>query len=693
MSCDNPAKWIGAGDSIVVHGHIISGGLVYVGELLPSLAGYEDDPSLINPKLPVQRTSSHDTAPAMPRSPYYKYISPQCRDAYLRWLSTGRTRRVPDIGYVLLFLYGLERRLFIDGPKSLLPVAERQAIVHEVLRLQSLYGQLASFLKMTDNLLAMEWVLYRRDQTPPACFTVADRYCPDGVMVKLAYYIAVGKPIHAELAYQTLMIIGESGLRTAARRCREQFRELFLLRFTRQYGNGIVLRPVREPHSFCYHAANPSMRYLLNFHVDGLSNPWYRTDLMNRIDAMVSLCTLELDAYSRAVGREGSNPNGLVATGVLPKELMQRHSGYGKLKSILEEHVGEQFLWVSIEQLYACFDELPPARFRKGEYAVLAAMIESMGFQVAPDVRTHAIEPGASERIVIFPLDDRTRNTPPHRFRIITIVLHLGALLCSAARTSTHGGTYILRRLIDDDDEVSATEKNSLLAFLLWCVRTQPGTAGLKKRLSEISEEERYAIRQILISVAYADGRIDPKEVRQLEKLYTTLGLDKEQVARDLHTFAADSGPVTVGRRESEATFAIPRPPVAPPAGFELNQEFIRIREEETRRVKGVLEEIFSDAAEAQPVDVGGGQPERDSDEVLHALDDAHRKLFLRIVERDRWGLETFDALCTELGVMTDGAMEVLNEWAYTKANAPLLEAGDHVYIDLDLAKEIQNVQ
>jgi hypothetical protein len=489
------------------------------------------------------------------------------------------------------------------------------------------------------------------------------------------------------------MIIGESGLRTAARRCREQFRELFLFRFTRQYGEGIVLRPVRKPHSFCYHAANPAMQYLLNFHVDGLSNPCYRIDLMNRIDAMVSLCTLELDAYSRAVGREGSNPHGLAATGVLPKDLMQRHSGYGKLKSLLEDHQGEQFSWVSVEQLYACFHELPPSRFRKGEYTVLAAMIESMGFAVAPDGRMHTIEPATCDHIVIFPLDDGTRSTPSHRFRIITILLHLGATLCYTTGTSIHGGTYMLRRLIDDDDEVSATEKNSLLAFLLWCVRTQPGTAGLKKRLSEVSEEERNAISHILISVAYADGRIDPKEVRQLEKLYTTLGLDKEQVTRDIHTLAADSGPVTVGRRESETTFTIPRPPDAPPTGFQLNQELIRIREEETRRVRGVLGEIFSDAAEAQPVVVGGVQPESDSDEVLHALDDAHRKLFLRIVERDRWGLETFDALCTELGVMTDGAMEVLNEWAYTQANAPLLEAGDQVYIDLDLAKEIQNVR
>jgi hypothetical protein len=695
MADDGSTRWIGAGDCVVVQGHTIIGGLVYVGELLPSLAGYDNDPSLINPKLPVHRTSKHDATPAMPRSPYYKYISPQCRDAYLRWLSAGRSRRVQDIGYVLLFLYGLERRLFVDGPKALVPAAERQAIVHEVLQLQRLYGHHGSFLKMTDTFLAMEWVLYRRDRNPPDCFTLSDRYCIDAVLIKLAYYIAVGKPIHAELAYHTLMVIGESGLRTPARRCKEQFRELFLLRFARQYGNGFVLKPVKNPRSFSYHAANPSMLSLLNFHIDGLSNPWYRMDLMNRIDAMASLCTVELDAYSRAVGREGSNPDGLASTGVLPKELMQSHSGYGKLKALLENHEGEQFSWVSVEQLYACFDELPPSRFRKGEYAILAAMIESTGFAVAPDGRTHAIEPGSGIEIVVFRLQDDTCTNPSHRFRIITMLLHLGATLCYTARTSTHGGIYILRRLIDDDDELSTTEKTSLLAFLLWCLRNQPGTAGMRKRLSEVSKEEKTAISHILISVAYADGRIDPKEIRQLEKLYTTLGLDKEQVTRDLHTVASDSGPVTVGKGESELSFSIPRPPSpdqAAPASFQLNQELIRIREEETRRVRGVLEDIFAEESGSQPTVVCTNVTASASVDPLLALDEKHQQLFRNLLEKERWERDQFDALCSQLGLMTDGAMEVLNEWAYEQASAPLLESGDHVFIDLDLAKEIQDV-
>ncbi len=41
------------------------------------------------------------------------------------------------------------------------------------------------------------------------------------------------------------------------------------------------------------------------------------------------------------------------------------------------------------------------------------------------------------------------------------------------------------------------------------------------------------------------------------------------------------------------------------------------------------------------------------------------------------------------MNLMVDGALETLNEWAFEHANAPLIEDGELVYIDIELAKEI----
>jgi hypothetical protein len=40
---------------------------------------------------------------------------------------------------------------------------------------------------------------------------------------------------------------------------------------------------------------------------------------------------------------------------------------------------------------------------------------------------------------------------------------------------------------------------------------------------------------------------------------------------------------------------------------------------------------------------------------------------------------------------MVDGALEVINEWAFQKVKAPLIEDGELVFFDLDLAREIIN--
>jgi hypothetical protein len=72
-------------------------------------------------------------------------------------------------------------------------------------------------------------------------------------------------------------------------------------------------------------------------------------------------------------------------------------------------------------------------------------------------------------------------------------------------------------------------------------------------------------------------------------------------------------------------------------------------------------------------------------------LDEVHQNLFHRLLAQEAWERSAIHELCKELGLMVDGAMEVLNEWAFDNANAPLIDDGDPVYVDVNLAKEIIN--
>lgn len=217
----------------------------------------------------------------------------------------------------------------------------------------------------------------------------------------------------------------------------------------------------------------------------------------------------------------------------------------------------------------------------------------------------------------------------------------------------------------------------------------------LKKTLVEVSEAEKSAISQILISVAHADGRIDPREIKELKKLYTTLGLEKQQVTSDLHRLGTADDPVTVGKRETEHSFAIPKPSekVKGTKGFCLDEALIKIREEETRQVKGVLEDIFVDQEEdGDDLPGASGQSTVDSNPFAE-LNEVHQSFFNILVTQETWEKSVLHDTCKEMGLMVDGALEILNEWAFENANAPLIDDGEPVYVDVNLAKEILNAE
>lgn len=75
----------------------------------------------------------------------------------------------------------------------------------------------------------------------------------------------------------------------------------------------------------------------------------------------------------------------------------------------------------------------------------------------------------------------------------------------------------------------------------------------------------------------------------------------------------------------------------------------------------------------------------------LISLDKNHRELFDHLRTREVWDRDVIRNMCQKLGLMMDGAMEVLNEWAFDNSNAPLIEDGETIYVDINLAKEIIN--
>ncbi|WP_336436020.1 TerB N-terminal domain-containing protein [Stutzerimonas stutzeri] len=133
-------RWLSAGETIEVAGENIPIGLIYVGEDKNRRNG-PSEPSLINPKLKVARGIVDISERLTSYWPSYDSISPEARRAYLQWLSSGRKAPHANIGYVFLFFYGLERRVFVDAKTDQAAAADIPIIIAEVERLLSIYGK------------------------------------------------------------------------------------------------------------------------------------------------------------------------------------------------------------------------------------------------------------------------------------------------------------------------------------------------------------------------------------------------------------------------------------------------------------------------------------------------------------------------------------------------------------------------
>lgn len=679
-----PAKWYSKSSSVNIQDYKINDGMLYVGESLPDTYGYNNDSCLINPSLKTLPSKPWEHGDEMSYYPSYSDISPRCRGAYLEWLSTGRSEPEANIGYVFLFFYGLERRLFYDGQKGGIPKSERLDIISEVKRLLSIYGENNSFRGYANNFLAMEWILYQNSEVIPAYIDLNSRHSQAAFQVVLAQYVVAEKPIPADVALTWITIHPDFGVRTAARRCSEEFKTLFTQQYGQKFGDGLIVKPNKTPLRVSYYPANSSIERITDLKVKNLPDPFILTGTLKKINKIVEKCTIELDPYSRHIGRVGNSRDSLNALSLLPGELIKQSPVVKKVKNYLDSNISTSPKILSVDDLYELFGETTPATITKKDSENLAKLIEGIGFGLIPDSRFYNIKPSPEGKVVVFPKGHGIDFQPSREFHTMGSILRLGAIVSQIDDDVSSAEEETLKSLIQDNRELTNIEKDSLEAFLFWSLKTPQSITGLKQKLTSISKEEKIAIGHILISIANADGYIDNKEVKQIEKIYTTLGLDKAQVSRDIHQLISSDEPVTVALQSEKESFSIPDPARANANTFSLNEEIIKIREMETQQVKSVLEEIFDDEDEIEDKNDVLATPNP-----LSSLDQTYQNLLNTLLTRETWGKDALREVCKRLDLMVDGALELLNEWAYEHANAPLIEDGELVYVDIELAKEI----
>ncbi|MFT4929366.1 MAG: putative tellurite resistance protein B-like protein, partial [Phenylobacterium sp.] len=350
-----------------------------------------------------------------------------------------------------------------------------------------------------------------------------------------------------------------------------------------------------------------------------------------------------------------------------------------------KQQIDTQSGLVTMVDFWSALGQPAPQSIYKKDLELITKLCEIVGLGLAPDPRFHHAKPAVDGQLVLFMPSHGDDFSPSAKFNEVAMMLRLGAMMAGVDGTVDEQETTLLHRLIDNNPQLSAIEKSSLHAYLLWRLNAPVNMNGLKARLAPLCDTGKSAVSHVLVRIALADGTVDPNEVRQLEKLYAALGLDKTSVSSDIHRISAARPTAQSPTIEAKPQKANPTKaqPADSPITFNLDEDKLALHESETREVQSMLGAIFTDDEplnEAPPIPTAP---------LTAQLDGKHQQFYQHLLGKDLWSRDELQSYCAQSGLMLDGAIETINDWAYDIIDDPVLEDEGDILVDQQTAQDI----
>lgn len=678
--------WIPKDESVRVGGRDI-GGMVYVGRGPRDDRYSPPDNAFIDPRKKVASRGGDYEGYGMDYWPNYSTIDPRSRATYLDWLSSGRSDPRCNVGYVFLYFYGLERRVFVDETEP----QERAEIIAEVRRLLELYGAnqsirryLGAFIDVTDLL---------ESSTAPEPVFEHDGYdVPPNVLLALGRMVAASVPLTSDWLLSWYLCHHETRLRTPAKRAFVEFKAYFQHLFDQQYPNGLKIRTPKRRLNLQYHAASGNFATDLGGHLGDVPDVSTLSAPLRVAKRVADESTGGLDKYSRYLGRNPDGRGSIEAHALLPEVLWPLFPCPEKegLQTWAKNQIESGGL-VPVEDVVERLEGSRPDVIGKRQLIGVADALARLDVGVAPDPRFALRKPQSGEPVVLFhlPKDTRAIESPSEAYRSAILNLAVSTLVADADGQIDREEREHMVGQIDANECVTEAERARLHANLSWMVAVPPDMSMLRTRLRNASEDMRSALGQFAVVVAGADGAIAPEEIQVIERLYAVMGLNRERVYSDLHTLSSAPEPITV--RPADRTtreFAIPSPPSETPAD-RVTLDAARVADvmADTSRVSRVLGDVFADSDDDDEKEVDDSAPE--TADGFNGLDAPHVAVVSVLITRRQWTEDEVASLANEHQLMAAGALETINEWAFNKFDDALIEEYEGYEINGDIAQQL----
>ncbi len=289
-------------------------------------------------------------------------------------------------------------------------------------------------------------------------------------------------------------------------------------------------------------------------------------------------------------------------------------------------------------------------------------------------------------------------------FRHALLFLTFAAYVAHSDGTVTPAEREWMTNFVRTASQLDDAARIELDANLQWLLAVPPELGPLRSRLASLSTEERHQIGRTALAVACTTGTINPTEIKSLQRIYKVLSLDEAQVLHDVHAFIAEASPANepVSIRLALPTakgYAIPkRAPTNTVTGVRLDTERIKQISENTKRVNAILAKVFqtdeSDGIKEderlQPTMPASDALDTRESDPFDGLEPRHRRFLAELITRREWPRQDLDTLARSFSLMTDGAIEAINEWAFERYGDALIEDGDPMTVNGTLLAQVK---
>lgn len=722
--------WVEENKRLIIQGRTLKRGFYYYGGKLVMLTGFGVEPSLVDESLPAHPATNLNST-SIPYSddtlgywPSYASLSPACRGVYLDWLASERINANMPIGYIFIYFAGFERRVIGNTATGVVSNEEFSAIFKEVVRLNKLYHTQRSFasysFRFLEYMTLIRPALFTSDSELISLLPTTEGGSELRFRYKLAKKVAANSPISASLAWQWLNYSGEYTFKTPATRCEHEFETLFKIIYKDTYPSGLMVKPNKTKLKISYQSASRSIS-VSELEVNGLPDPSILKAPVKKLITIAEQCNDALDSYSRYLGREGNSKDDISAIILLPKKLIEHISPpiITNFSQWAQSIIKNQNGLTSTRSLWAHLKEPLPNSLTKKHNELLINLAELSGFGLAPDQRYHDARIKPDGNVVIFKGGHGEHFKPSESFNRIKLFLRLGAMVATIDGYVDEYEVNTLMKLINQDSSLNDLEKTSLASYLTWRLNSPTNMAGLKAKLAKFDDQHNSFISRFIISVALANGNIEPSQIKQIEKIYTALGLDKSRVSSAIHYLTSskkvsshsnpvpalsakndiNSGKVTNTSPNTRNSNVNANPDSNT---FSIDVDVLARHESETEDAKMMLASIFAsdeddweenmepDSHEQDTTEPNTADDASINDSQITGLDKPHSQLYRALTTRSIWSVDEVEALCEPLNLMINGAIETINDWAFDTIDAPVIYEDDEIEVDLEIVEELQ---